>query len=97
LLIGYSDGNVAINEIIDQNTGHLNELINKKYESNVNRCQWYSIDSGMFCITSSQCLSLIDTNTMRPIDKYMFNNCKLYWSDWNTNTTTSIAGQHFFN
>lgn len=91
LLIGCSDGNVSINEIIDQNSGHLNRLINKKYESSVNRCQWYPIDSGMFNITSSDCVTLIDTNTLRTIDKYMFEKSKLYWSDWNTNNTTTIA------
>ena len=51
----------------------------------------YSVDTGMFDITSSESVALIDTNTLKRIERYTFGDTKLYWSDWSPNRTTAIA------
>lgn len=45
----------------------------------------------MFDITSSESVALIDTNTLKRIERYTFSDTKLYWSDWSPNRTSTIA------
>ncbi|XP_054168094.1 DNA excision repair protein ERCC-8-like [Oppia nitens] len=91
LLVGHNDGFIDINEITDQNIGDCDNVIHKKVDAYINRCQWFPADTGMFATTSGESVTVIDTNAMKRVDRFQFDNLKVYWSDWSPNTNTLIA------
>lgn len=91
-MIGDNEGSTAIKGISDRFTGSLTDIsvirLARGFIANV---QWYPNDTGLFDITFSKFIQLIDTERLEMCETFHFGTLEVFWSDWNPNDSNLIA------
>lgn len=81
-----------IKGITDKFAGSLTDLsavrLARGFIANV---QWFPDDSGLFNITFSKFIQLIDTERLEMCETFHFGTLEVFWSDWNPINTHLIA------
>lgn len=57
----------------------------------ITNVQWYPNDAGLFDITFSKFIQLIDTERLEMCETFHFGTLEVYWSDWNPVNSNIIA------